>query len=105
MPDCTGTHVGIGIESAIDQLDSYVPSPGVIGQAMIIVGDGRPNARGRLPSQHLYPESDYYGVCGGDCSDSDLAQMANLAADEAESKDYDIYVAGGSGKSTQVIVS
>ena len=37
MPPCTGTHVGIGIESAIDQLDSYVPSPGIIGQAMVIV--------------------------------------------------------------------
>jgi hypothetical protein len=87
---CTGTHVGIGIEAAIDQLDSYVPFPGIIGQAIVIVGDGRPNARNN--AQGFYPESDYYGVCGGNCSNGELAQMANLAADEAESKDYDVFV-------------
>jgi Flp pilus assembly protein TadG len=90
MPPCTGTHVGIGIERGIDQLDSYVPSPGVIGQAIVIVGDGRPNARNN--AQGFYPESDYYGVCGGNCSDGELAQMAILAADEADSKDYDVFV-------------
>jgi hypothetical protein len=90
MPPCTGTHVGIGIERGIDQLDSYAPAPGIIGQAIVIVGDGRPNARNN--AQGLYPESDYYGVCGGNCSDGELAQMANLAADEAESKDYDVFV-------------
>ena len=84
MPPCTGTHVGIGIERAIDQLDAYVPSPGIIGQAIVIVGDGRPNARDI--AQGLYPESDYYGVCGGNCDNSELSQMANLAADEAEAK-------------------
>ena len=90
MPPCTGTHVGIGIERGIDQLDSYAPAPGIIGQAIVIVGDGRPNMRNN--AQGLYPESDYYGVCGGNCSDGELAQMANLAADEAESKDYDVFV-------------
>ena len=90
MPPCTGTHVGIGIERGIDQLDSYVPSSGVIGQAIVIVGDGRPNARNN--AQGFYPESDYYGVCGGNCSDGELAQMAILAADEADSKDYDVFV-------------
>ena len=90
MPPCTGTHVGIGIERAIDQLDAYVPSPGIIGQAIVIVGDGRPNAR--AIAQGLYPESDYYGVCGGNCNNSELSQMANLAADEAEAKGYDVYV-------------
>ena len=89
MPPCTGTHVGIGIEAAIDQFDSYTPSPGVIGQAIVIVGDGRPNARNN--AQGFYPESDYYHVCGGWCSDNELAQMANLAAAEAASKGYDVY--------------
>jgi hypothetical protein len=90
MPPCTGTHVGIGIERAIDQLDSYVPSLDIIGQAIVIVGDGRPNARDI--AQGLYPESDYYGVCGGNCNNSELEQMANLAADDAEAKGYDVYV-------------
>ena len=54
------------------------------------MGDGRPNARNN--AQGFYPESDYYGVCGGWCSDNELAQMANLAADEAENKGYDVYV-------------
>ncbi len=57
---------------------------------MVIVGDGRPNARNN--AQHCYPESDYYHVCGSRCSDNELAQMANLAANEAESKGYDVYV-------------
>lgn len=90
MPPCSGTHVGAGIEAAIDQLDSYVPDQGIIGQAIVIVGDGRPQA---LPhAQVFYPESDYYSLCDGDCSNLDLAQMAVLAADEAESKGYDVYV-------------
>lgn len=92
MPPCTGTHVGIGIEAAIDQLDSYEPPLDIIGQAIIIVGDGRPDDRGRFPTQDLYSESDYYSVCDGDCSASDLAQMAVLAADEAEEKGYDVFV-------------
>jgi hypothetical protein len=90
MPPCTGTHVGIGIERAIDQLDSYTPVEGIIGQAIVIVGDGKPNARDI--AQVFYPESDYYGVCGGSCNNSELQQMANLAADEAFGKDYDVYV-------------
>ena len=90
MPPCTGTNVAIGIERGIDQLDSYTPSPGVIGQALILVGDGKPNEVAR--AQELYPESDYYHVCDGHCSDGDLARMANLAADEADTKDYDLYV-------------
>jgi len=84
-----GTHVGIGIESAIDQLDSYTPDEGVIGQAIVIIGDGKPQS---TPwAQSFYSESDYYGVCGGNCSSSELAEMANLAANEAESKGYDLY--------------
>lgn len=84
-----GTHVGIGIESAINQLDSYSPDEGIVGQAIVIIGDGKPQA---TPwAQGFYSESDYYSVCGGSCSDSELAEMANRAADEAESKGYDLY--------------
>ena len=89
MPECTGTHVGIGIERAIQRLDAYPVSPGILGQAIVIVGDGRPKAR--TNAQSLYDESEYYSVCGGNCSNSELAEMANLAADDAESKDYDVY--------------
>ncbi len=90
MPPCTGTHVGIGIERAIDQLDSYTPAENIAGQAIVIVGDGKPNARDI--AQGFYPESDYYGVCGGSCDNSDLEWMANLAANEASDKGYDVYV-------------
>lgn len=90
MPPCSGTHIGIGIESAIDQLDGYVPDQGIIGQAIVIVGDGKPQSLGH--AQAFYPESDYYAVCGGRCSNAELRQMAVLAADEAESKGYDVYV-------------
>ena len=90
MPPCTGTHVGIGIERAIDQLDSSEPGEGIIGEAIIIVGDGRPNARSN--AQGFYPESRYYSTCGGWCSSNELAQMANLAANEASIKGYDVFV-------------
>lgn len=90
MPPCNGTHVGIGIERAIDQLDASIPAQGVIGQAIVIVGDGQPWAD--RDAQGLYGESDYYDVCNGKCSNPELAQMAVLAADEAESKGYDVYV-------------
>ncbi len=84
-----GTHVGIGIESAIEQLDSYTPEEGVIGQAIVIVGDGKPQAMSN--AQVFYSASDYYGVCGGSCSSSELGEMATLAANEADSKGYDVY--------------
>ncbi len=90
MPACSGTHIGIGLERGIEQLDSYEPAPGVVGQAIVIVGDGQPDTRN---SQSIdYAESDYYHVCGGDCSDGDLRQMAILAADEAAAKGYDVFV-------------
>jgi Flp pilus assembly protein TadG len=90
MPPCTGTHVGIGIERAIDQLDASIPAPGIIGQAIVIVGDGEPNATNA--AQSLYSESDYYGLCGHNCNNRDLEAMANAAADEAAAKGYDVYV-------------
>jgi hypothetical protein len=84
-----GTHVGIGIESAIEQLDSYSPAEDIIGQAIVIVGDGRPQS---TPwAQGFYSESDYYFVCGGNCSSDELGQMAFLAANEAAAKGYDVY--------------
>lgn len=92
MPPCTGTHVGIGIEAAIDQLEASPPADGIIGQAIVIVGDGKPLEIGQFDPQEYYPESDYYGVCDGDCDYDDLVQMANLAADEAEEKGYDVFV-------------
>ena len=94
MPPCSGTHVGIGIESAIDQLDTYAPADGIIGQAIVIVGDGKAQItpRGAQGREAFYGESDYYSICGGNCSNAELAQMANLAADEAGEKGYDIFV-------------
>ena len=89
MPPCTGTHVGIGIERAIEQLDSSIPAPGIIGQAIVIVGDGEPNA---TQNGAFYQESAYYGLCGGNCSNAELSAMANAAADDAEAKGYDVYV-------------
>jgi len=86
-----GTHVGIGIESAIAQLDSYTPDAGVIGQAIVVVGDGRPQAMSN--AQSFYPESAYYSThCGGgDCTSDNLKQMAFDAANEADAKGYDVY--------------
>jgi hypothetical protein len=94
MPPCSGTHVGIGIESAIDQLDGYVPADGIVGQAIVIVGDGISQVRKDGIGQEYYDESAYYlRFCGGgDCSPENLRDMAKLAADEAESKGYDVYV-------------
>ena len=90
MPPCSGTHIGIGIEAAIDQLDTYSPAAGIIGQAIVIVGDGKPQSLDH--AQAFYPESEYYAVCDGRCSNGELREMAVLAADEAESKGYDVYV-------------
>ena len=84
-----GTHVGIGLESAIDQLDASGSAPGVIGEAIIILGDGKPQST--QWAQGFYSESRYYHVCGGNCSSNELGQMANLAADEAAAKGYDVY--------------
>jgi Flp pilus assembly protein TadG len=84
-----GTHVGIGIESAIEQLDSYTPEEGIIGQAIVIIGDGKPNAMNN--AQRFYSESAYYGLCGGRCSSTELRAMAIEAANEADAKGYDVY--------------
>jgi Flp pilus assembly protein TadG len=92
MPPCSGTHVGIGIERGIDQLDSYEPAAGVVGQAIVLVGDGKPDIRNSTGKGFHQSESAYYHVCGDSCSNSDLEQMAILAADEAAAKGYDIYV-------------
>ena len=91
MPPCSGTHIGIGLESAIEQLDAYDPADGIIGQAIVLVGDGQPLRHPHFPEE-FYMESDYYEVCDGDCSDADLREMAERAADDADDKGYDIYV-------------
>ncbi|NIQ97262.1 MAG: hypothetical protein GWN87_26110, partial [Desulfuromonadales bacterium] len=81
---------GIGLERGIEQLDSYTPAPGVIGQAIVIVGDGQPDTRNSKSID--YSESDYYHVCGGSCDNADLRQIAVLAADDAEARGYDVFV-------------
>jgi hypothetical protein len=95
MPPCSGTHVGIGIESAIDQLDNYVHTDGIVGQAIIIVGDGISQVRDDGTGQEDYKDSRYFDAEDCDplkCKSTNLAHMANLAADEAEDKGYDIFV-------------
>ena len=88
MPPCTGTHIGVGIESATEQLDSYEPDVGIVGQSMIIVGDGAPNAS--AAAQSSYRASPHYS-CGSSCSDNELRDMAIAAADAAYAKGYNIY--------------
>ena len=95
MPPCSGTHIGIGLESAIDQLDAYDPADGIIGQAIVLVSDGQPLRHPDLKKfpKEFFLESDYVVVCGdGDCTHDDLREMARRAADEAEEKGYDIFV-------------
>ena len=45
MPPCSGTHVGAGMEEAITLFDATTTNP-ELGRAMVIVGDGLPNASG-----------------------------------------------------------
>ena len=50
MPPCSGTHVGIGMEMANTLLQAR-PTSAELGRAMVILGDGLPNAKG--PNAHL----------------------------------------------------
>ena len=45
MPECSGTHVGIGIEQANALFAARASDPD-LGRAMVILGDGLPNAKG-----------------------------------------------------------
>ena len=94
MPNCSGTHVGIGIESAIKQLDAYDSADDIIGKAIVIVGDGISQIKQDGSSQQYYHQSRYYDeFCqGGSCSPANLRQLANRAANDAEQKGYDIFV-------------
>ena len=85
MPNCSGTHVGAGIESALAQFTdpNFEPSPSSAGSAMVIVGDGNPN-----PNPSMQP---YDGSCGGDCNEADLKRIAIELADAADAAGISIY--------------
>jgi Flp pilus assembly protein TadG len=95
MPPCSGTHVGIGIEAAIKQLDNYVPADSIVGQAIVIVGDGISQVRSDGIGQEYYDQSAYFVEENCEllkCKSTNLAHMADRAADDAEDKGYDIFV-------------
>ena len=79
MPACSGTHVGAGMEramemfTAVDDADPDRKDGSV--RAMVILGDGAPNASG--PNSHL--------------TNQDLINHANGVADKAEDSDISIY--------------
>lgn len=86
-----GTNISAGIESAVDQLKSYTPDDGIVGQAIVIVSDGQPWAWNW--GQAYYKESRFADSCGrNNCSDNELKEMAERAADEAAALGYDIFV-------------
>ena len=72
MPACSGTHVGAGMERANDMLDA---TPMTGKQAMVIMGDGSPNAKG--PNAGLTNEQ--------------LREMARQQADRAEASGISVY--------------
>jgi Mg-chelatase subunit ChlD len=79
MPPCSGTHVGAGMERALEMFaesDASDPdSEQGIGRAMVILGDGAPNASG--PNSHL--------------SNQDLQNHAKAMADQAEANEISVY--------------
>jgi hypothetical protein len=79
MPPCSGTHVGAGMERALElftEVDAADPDrkDGSV-RAMVILGDGSPNAKG--PNAGL--------------TNQDLINHANAMADNAENNDISIY--------------
>ena len=72
MPECSGTHVGAGMERANDMLDA-TPMDGK--QAMVIMGDGLPNAKG--PNVGM--------------TNAELMEIARQQADRAEASDISVY--------------
>ena len=74
MPSCSGTHVGAGMEVA-NNLFSARPSSPDLGRAMVILGDGAPNASG--PNAGL--------------SNDDLKAHAVQQANIADSNDISVY--------------
>jgi Flp pilus assembly protein TadG len=93
VPECSGTHVGAGIESAIAQFTDpdYVPANEMVNKAIVIVGDGQPLVQSQ--AEPSYDASPYNTSCGPgiSCTDSDLADMALAAADAAEEAGISIY--------------
>ena len=79
IPECSGTHVGAGMERALDlftQVDADDPERKEgAPRAMVILGDGAPNASG--PNAHL--------------TNQDLINHANSMADRAEDEGISIY--------------
>jgi len=79
IPSCSGTHVGAGMERALDlftQVDEDDPDrKDGAPRAMVILGDGAPNASG--PNSHL--------------TNQDLIDHANSMADQAEDAGISIY--------------
>ena len=79
MPACSGTHVGAGMERALEmfaEADAADPDGDHgIGRAMVILGDGAPNASG--PNAGM--------------SNQDLMNHAKSMADQAEANDISVY--------------
>ena len=79
MPPCSGTHVGAGMERALEMFaesDSEEPdSDHSIGRAMVILGDGAPNASG--PNAGL--------------TNQQLMDHAMAMADQAEAQEISVY--------------
>jgi hypothetical protein len=74
MPPCSGTHVGAGMIEANALFDAN-PSDPELGRAMVIVGDGAPNAKG--PNAGL--------------TNDQLKDIARQQADVAAAKDVSVY--------------
>lgn len=85
MPQCSGTHVGAGLESAISLYTDpgYTPAGDNFGQAIIVVGDGDPNARDAAQP--------YDGSCSGDCNNADLERIAVEQANAADALEISVY--------------
>jgi Flp pilus assembly protein TadG len=79
MPACSGTHVGAGMQRALGMFaDADADEPDRnrgIGRAMVILGDGAPNASG--PNAGM--------------SNQDLINHAISMADQAEANDISVY--------------
>ena len=79
MPPCSGTHVGAGMERALEmftEVDAAEPERKESSvRAMVILGDGTHNAKG--PNGHL--------------TNQDLIDHANAMADQADDNDISIF--------------
>ncbi len=75
MPVCSGTHIGAGMDEAINQYNNSPPAGPGIKRAMVIVSDGKPNAR-------AFPEY----------SDADLENLAIASADTAWAEEIHVSV-------------